>query len=54
MDNPNLGVLGFCNNIKKGGLLVTGHVIIGELAERFQSSRVLRTMWNTVSRERKR
>ena len=24
VDDPNLGVLGFCNNIKKGGLLVTG------------------------------
>ena len=44
-------MLGFCNNIKKGGILVTGHVIIGELAERFHSIRTLRTMWNTANRE---
>jgi hypothetical protein len=48
VDNPNLAVIGFCNSIKKGGLLVTGHVIIGDLHERYQDMLALRAMWKNA------
>eukprot|EP00040_Diaphanoeca_grandis_P027474 m.156509 g.156509 ORF g.156509 m.156509 type:complete len:941 (-) comp30999_c0_seq1:52-2874(-) len=51
VDNPNLGVLGFCNEIKKGGILVTGHVIIGTLKDCAKTVRKMRTIWQDENRK---
>ena len=44
-DDVNSAVLGFCNNIKKGGLLVVGDVIIGTMEDKYADVKVKRQQW---------
>eukprot|EP00049_Salpingoeca_infusionum_P003406 m.66341 g.66341 ORF g.66341 m.66341 type:complete len:950 (+) comp12112_c1_seq1:280-3129(+) len=45
VDNCDTGMLAFCNSLKKGGLMVVGQVLVGELTELHPLSLRLRTAW---------
>ena len=44
-DDVNSAILAFCNKIKKGGLLVVGDVIVGDLHEKFEAVEDKRKRW---------
>jgi solute carrier family 12 (potassium/chloride transporters), member 9 len=50
-DDVNSAILGFCNKIKKGGLMVVGDVIVGELHENFEEVTVKRARWQESFKE---
>jgi hypothetical protein len=47
MDSPAASIIGFCNNLKKGGLLLLGQAIVGNFTEAIRLSKVLKPAWNT-------
>eukprot|EP00042_Codosiga_hollandica_P044889 m.448610 g.448610 ORF g.448610 m.448610 type:complete len:968 (-) comp56892_c1_seq3:2431-5334(-) len=46
IDNPASSLIGFCNTLKKGGLLIVGHAIAGEFDENLHVIKTLRRSWN--------
>jgi hypothetical protein len=46
IDNPAAALLGFCNNIKKGGLLLIGQAVIGNYTDAIRLSKSLKQAWN--------
>ena len=44
-DDVNSAILAFCNKIKKGGLLVVGDVIVGDLHDKFGAVEEKRARW---------
>jgi hypothetical protein len=46
VDNPAAALIGFCNTIKKGGLLIVGQAMQGEFDTNFHLIKSLRRAWN--------
>jgi hypothetical protein len=46
IDNPAAALIGFCNNIKKGGLLLIGQAVIGNYTDAIRLSKSLKHAWN--------
>jgi hypothetical protein len=45
VDNPSTGMIGFCNSIKKGGLLIVSQVIVGDFEGHMTLCSQLRSAW---------
>jgi hypothetical protein len=53
VDNPAVGLVAFCNNVKKGGLLLVSQAVIGKFGHELAITKSLKVAWNSFLKQYK-